>query len=499
MGAYENPITAIDTKSGEIWANAARGISNSISNAILRKKQNETDQQKKAQEEIDFAFQYTLSNRNEVSKRLSEAGVTNDQPFELAYEIMNKKNSFELDAKRAKTLEDQNELLTKAGKYDKALNNFYVLQKSMLANDDRFKEEYINNIDKVGQEGGVPLIGKENKKYNLAMSIRNGINPGDETFEYDEDSGSWNAVYTGARISENGFDKIVMPVDVLANYDPGKIPEISKKINSLFSQRSDKNPQGLSINGTDGYPSDEYLDFKNVTYIYSEDGKFRTPVIPAKTEQIVNASKIQLTSQAQGFLSDPSTAQVVWQNLLAKKGDPEDFKITANSGGFFSEKDQELFIQRYVEKGSEYIKPFKYGTTEPVPVVKTTTTKEGVAQMKIYDKAKNLTDDLLRANSKKNQDYFVGKTIKGGKEIQSAKWEGDNLVLTTIDTSGSNSFEEETVYNMNRRERVETMVADFVKENYGKDASSEDIRDMATKILRERQARRQPKINTSYK
>ena len=143
-----------------------------------------------------------------------------------------------------------------------------------------------------------------------------------------------------------------------------------------------------------------------------------------------------------------------------------------------------------------------YRETEKMQEVKpagTTTTKEGAAQMKIYDKAKNLTDDLLRANSKKNQDYFVGKTIKGGKEIQSAKWEGDNLILTTIDTSGSNSFEEETVYNMNRRERVETMVADFVKENYGKDASSEDIRDMATKILRERQASRQPKINTSYK
>jgi len=498
MGAYENPITAIDTKSGEIWANAARGISNSISNAILRKKQNETDQQKKAQEEIDFAFQYTLSNRNEVSKRLSEAGVTNDQPFELAYEIMNKKNSFELDAKRAKTLEQQNELLTKAGKYDKALNNFYVLQKSMLANDDRFKEEYINNIDKVGQEGGVPLIGKENKKYNLAMSIRNGINPGDETFEYDEDSGSWNAVYTGARISENGFDKIVMPVDVLANYDPGKIPEISKKINSLFSQRSDKNPQGLSINGTDGYPSDEYLDFKNVTYIYSEDGKFRTPVIPAKTEQIVNASKIQLTSQAQGFLSDPSTAQVVWQNLLAKKGDPEDFKITANSGGFFSEKDQELFIQRYVEKGSEYIKPYKYGKPEPVPVIKTTTTKEGAAQAKVYNKAKTLTDDILRANSGKNSRFFINKELDG-MSISSAQWSGDTLNLVLDKPSGDGITEIPRKFEMNRREDVEDLVALLAQERYGKDASAEEIRDMTSMILRERQADRQPKINTSYK
>jgi len=498
MGAYENPITAIDTKSGEIWANAARGISNSISNAILRKKQNETDQQKKAQEEIDFAFQYTLSNRNEVSKRLSEAGVTNDQPFELAYEIMNKKNSFELDAKRAKTLEEQNELLSKAGKFDKALNNFYVLQKSMLANDDRFKEEYINNIDKIGQEGGVPLIGKENKKYNLAMSIRNGINPGEETFEYDEDSGSWNVIYTGARISENGFDKIVMPVDVLANYDPGKIPEISKKINSLFSQRSEKNPQGLSINGADGYPSDEYLDFENVTYIYSKDGKFRTPIIPTKTEQIANASKVQLTAQAQGFLSDPSTAQVVWQNLLAKKGDPEEFKITANAGGFFSEKDQELFIQRYIEKGSDYIKPYKYGKVESVPVVKTTTTKEGAAQAKAVEKAKSLTDDILRANSSKNSRFFINKELDG-MAISSAQWSGDTLNIVLDKPSGDGITEIPRSFKMNRREDVEDLVALMAKEKYGKDASAEDIIDMTAQYLRQRQQDNKPKINTSYK
>jgi translation elongation factor P/translation initiation factor 5A len=290
-----------------------------------------------------------------------------------------------------------------------------------------------------------------------------------------------------------------MDASVLAAYDPGKIPEISKKIGGLFSAKSDKNPQGLGINGTDDYPSDDYLDFSKVTYIYSEDGKFRTPVIPTKMEKIANGSKVLLTSQAEGYLSDPSTAQVVWQNLLAQKGDPAALKINPSGGGFISADDKELFIQRYVEKAKDFVKPFKYGKMEPVPVVKTTTTKEGAAQAKIEQKAKNITDDILRANSKKNTGFFVGKTIKGGKEIQSAKWEGDNLVLTTIDTSGSNSFEEQTVYNMNRIESVENIVADFVKERYGKDASSENIRDAAIQMLRERQEDGKPKINTSYK
>lgn len=497
MGAYENPITAIDTKSGEIWANAARSISNSVYNAIQQKRQKETDQQKEAQADLDYTFNYTLKNQDEVNKRLAESGATNEQPFEVAYGLMNKKTMFELDAKRAKTPEQQTELLKAAGKYGKALETFYVIQKSFVDNDTRFKEEFIDNIDKVGQEGGVPMIGEQNKKYNLAMSIRNGINPGKEEFKYDEDSASWKVIYTGERLKANGFDKIEMDASVLAAYDPGKIPEISKKIGGLFSAKSDKNPQGLGINGTDDYPSDDYLDFSKVTYLYSEDGKFRTPVIPTKMEKIANGSKVLLTSQAEGYLSDPSTAQVVWQNLLAQKGDPSALKINPSGGGFISADDKELFIQRYVEKAKDFVKPFKYGKTEPVPVVKTTTTKEGAAQAKIEEKAKNITDDILRANSKKNTGFFVGKTVDGQK-IESARWDGTKLILKTYKDVGDKRIPDEMVYDMNTIESVENIVADFVKERYGKDASSENIRDAAVQMLREKQEDGKPKINTSY-
>ena len=497
MGAYENPITAIDTKSGEIWANAARSISNSVYNAIQQKRQKETDQQKEAQADLDYTFNYTLKNQDEVNKRLAESGATNEQPFEVAYGLMNKKTMFELDAKRAKTPEQQTELLKAAGKYGKALETFYVIQKSFVDNDTRFKEEFIDNIDKVGQEGGVPMIGEQNKKYNLAMSIRNGINPGKEEFKYDEDSASWKVIYTGERLKANGFDKIEMDASVLAAYDPGKIPEISKKIGGLFSAKSDKNPQGLGINGTDDYPSDDYLDFSKVTYIYSEDGKFRTPVIPTKMEKIANGSKVLLTSQAEGYLSDPSTAQVVWQNLLAQKGDTTALKINPSGGGFISADDKELFIQRYVEKAKDFVKPFKYGKTEPVPVTTKGVTKEGATQAKVYNKAKTLTDDVLRANSGKNSRFFINKELDG-MSISSAQWSGDTLNLVLDKPSGDGITEIPRKFEMNRREDVEDLVALLAQERYGKDVSAEEIRDMTSMILRERQKDGKPKINTSY-
>ena len=136
--------------------------------------------------------------------------------------------------------------------------------------------------------------------------------------------------------------------------------------------------------------------------------------------------------------------------------------------------------------------------TEPVPVVKTTTTKEGAAQAKIEEKAKNITDDILRANSKKNTGFFVGKTVDGQK-IESARWDGSNLILKTYKDVGDKRIPDEMIYNMNTIESVENILADFIKERYGKDASSENIRDEAIQMLRDIQASEKPKINTSYK
>ena len=497
MGAYENPIAVIDTESAKIFANAISNVGKTVSNIIDQDKERRSAAKKEEREWLDWTFKYTNDNLDKVYDQLQTVGVNNAEAFNAVKGLIDEKTRFGIAAKRASTQEEQNELLTKASKYEKGIRSFINIQKNFKENDALFNTEFVENIDKVGKEGGVPLIGSKNKEYNLGMAIRSGINPGKEEFYFDEDKGNWRVKYTGEEITKAGLESVDMDAAIFASYDPGTIPEISKNIYSLFSEKSETNPTGLGFLGKDNQLSAQYVDTENVKYQYSKDGKLRTEIFPAKVGEMTAQATTFLTAQAEGLLKSGEQAQVVWQNILSKGDDK--LEPGADGSGIYGKSSEEKFIKAYVEKGLQSIPKYKVGKTSDSPVVKTTTTKEGVAQMKIYDKAKNLTDDLLRANSKKNQDYFVGKTIKGGKEIQSAKWEGDNLVLTTIDTSGSNSFEEETVYNMNRRERVETMVADFVKENYGKDASSEDIRDMATKILRERQASRQPKINTSYK
>jgi len=473
MGAYENPIAVIDTESAKIFANAISNIGKTVSGILDQEAQRKSKAKEEEREWLDWTFKYTNDNLDKVYDQLQSVGVNNTDAFNAVKGLIDEKTKFGIAAKKASTIEEQNELLTKAGQYEKGIRSFINIQKGFQENDGVFNKEFIENIDKVGKEGGVPLVGSKNKEYNLGMSIRSGINPGKEEFYFDSEKGNWRVKYTGPEITKAGLGEIDMDAAVFASYDPGTIPEISKNIYNLFSEKSESNPKGLGFLGKDGQLSQQYVNTEDIKYQYSKDGKLRTEIFPAKVGEMTAQATGFLTAQAEGLLRSGSQAQVVWQNILS--GGDDELKPGSSGSGIYEKESEEKFIKAYVEKGLQSIPKYKVGKTSAAPVVTKSVTKEGVAQMKTYDKAKNLTDDLLRANSKKNQDYFVGKTIKGGKEIQSAKWEGDNLILTTIDTSGSNSFEEETVYNMNRRERVETMVADFVKENYGKDASSEDI------------------------
>ena len=496
MGAYENPIAVIDTESAKIFANAISNVGKTVSGMLDQEAQRKSKAKKDEREWLDWTFKYTNENLDKVYDQLQSVGVNNTEAFNAVKGLIDEKTRFGIAAKRASTIEEQNELLSKSGMYEKGIRSFINIQKGFKENDGIFNTEFVENIDKVGKEGGVPLVGSRNKEYNLGMSIRSGINPGKEEFYFDSEKGNWRVKYTGVEITKAGLGEIDMDAAVFASYDPGTIPEISKNIYSLFSEKSENNPKGLGFLGKDGQLSQQYVNTEDIKYQYSKDGKLRTEIFPAKVGEMTAQATTFLTAQAEGLLKSGSQAQVVWQNILSSSDD--ELKLGASGSGIYEKESEEKFIKAYVEKGLQSIPKYKVGKTSDAPVVTKGVTKEGAAQAKVKEKAKNITDDILKANSKKNTGFFVGKTIKGGKEIQSAKWEGDNLVLTTIDTSGSNSFEEQTVYNMNRIESVENIVADFVKERYGKDASSENIRDTAVQILRERQEDGKPKINTSY-
>lgn len=495
MGAYENPIAVIDTESAKIFANAISNVGKTVSGMLDQEAQRKSEAKKQEREWLDWTFKYTNENLDKVYDQLQNVGVNNTEAFNAVKGLIDEKTRFGIAAKRASTIEEQNELLSKSGMYEKGIRSFINVQKGFQENDNVFNKEFVENIDKVGKEGGVPLVGGKNKEYNLGMSIRSGINPGKEEFYFDSEKGNWRVKYTGPEITKAGLGEIDMDAAVFASYDPGTIPEISKNIYSLFSEKSESNPKGLGFLGKDSQLSQQYVNTEDIKYQYSKDGKLRTEIFPAKVGEMTAQATTFLTAQAEGLLRSGNQAQVVWQNVLSS-GDDE-LKPGASGSGIYEKESEEKFIKAYVEKGLQSIPKYKVGKTSDAPVVTKGVTKEGTAQAKVYNKAKTLTDDILRANSGKNSRFFINKELDG-MSISSAQWSGDTLNLVLDKPSGDGITEIPRKFEMNRREDVEDLVALLAQERYGKDASAEEIRDMTSMILRERQADRQPKINTSY-
>ena len=111
--------------------------------------------------------------------------------------------------------------------------------------------------------------------------------------------------------------------------------------------------------------------------------------------------------------------------------------------------------------------------------------------------AEDFTDDILKANSKKNKSFFLNKEYKG-KTIQEIEWNGDSLTIFSVDKD--NNLKEEGSVNMKRRGEVESFVNDLIREEYGSDATSEAYREASKQYLRKRQADYRSEIDsTSYR
>ena len=75
MGAYENPITVIDTESGKMWANAINNIAQVTINTMNTIQQRKTKQAQAEEKRNVDIIKNALDNRTELNKRMANAGV----------------------------------------------------------------------------------------------------------------------------------------------------------------------------------------------------------------------------------------------------------------------------------------------------------------------------------------------------------------------------------------------------------------------------------------
>ena len=120
MGAYENPVQAIDTKSGLIIANAIANIGKQTQNAIEKYAENENDIFKKATEKEFKRQEDANKNAEKLYANIDKANVKNQTWYDMTTLAINTKYDLETKLQSDQSLDvKQRQELTNAIEYQK--------------------------------------------------------------------------------------------------------------------------------------------------------------------------------------------------------------------------------------------------------------------------------------------------------------------------------------------------------------------------------------------
>lgn len=120
MGAYENPVQAIDTKSGLIIANAIANIGKQTQNAIEKYAENENDIFKKATEKEFKRQEDANKNAEKLYANIDKANVKNQTWYDMTTLAINTKYDLETKLQSDDSLNvEQRQELTNAIEYQK--------------------------------------------------------------------------------------------------------------------------------------------------------------------------------------------------------------------------------------------------------------------------------------------------------------------------------------------------------------------------------------------
>jgi len=179
MGAYENPITAINKEWGKNWANALTSVGNTVAAGVIAGKKALNEKAAREQSLLDSKIDYITKQQGSYAKTVAQSGINNPDLLRAGRELINDMAEAQLNVKKAKG--------TQETQY--ALDQLAILQGSMAqltkgiqvggAADETFKNDIgINGRQKdqtnPGTEGGQSLL---NANYNRIFSTRTGLSP----------------------------------------------------------------------------------------------------------------------------------------------------------------------------------------------------------------------------------------------------------------------------------------------------------------------------------
>jgi hypothetical protein len=333
-GAYENPQTIVDTKSGAIWGNAIQNIGNSIASTIEGISKAASLEVQKTQKILDENAKFIAESYNDFLEQTKKSGVNNESFNNLALDIIRKKGEAYTGMRKGDEKATKDFTI-----YSSKLNELISLAETGRGAIESYTGDYVDGYSKVNTPGGVSTVGIDpvrSMNYQLAMPAKiGGTKNGKENWYLDDDL-NIRTRYTSDQISKNFKEGNIKndyidanPLDIYT-FDAGVVDDIRKETLKHFNQT------GIVKNNVlgDGYIQDtiETIQSGDVEYDYQ---KIDMAKVTGSTRDFINA-------KAKTYLKRPSAANNLWnhqlqqgRNILGPDGKPlypDGFKLKLADG-----------------------------------------------------------------------------------------------------------------------------------------------------------------------
>tara|TARA_R110000823_G_scaffold78481_1_gene178824 strand:+ start:1056 stop:2591 length:1536 start_codon:yes stop_codon:yes gene_type:complete len=376
MGAYENPVTVVDTQSGQIWANAIQNLGAQTSKVLDQERDRLLEENKDFSIRLRKIQEDGIKNYDIIAGSLAEKGVTDQQIYNQAQKFQTEKTN--ASTKLMQTGRPPEELAEAQKQYnqsDTALKGLVPYIKARGESLEDYLEEVGGNPVNVGQQGYASMT--ENQDFQIGTWIDSGYLKGSKEIVYDKEKG-WGTKYKESEDIDTKYDGKEFTIwgTQAADYTTTKVPFVDKGLESVLLETGiiDKN----------GKLTESYQYYGPQTRTETTpDGSITAVIVGPNWERAAIAIDKKVNDIAGGYLKVPSIANAVWRNVFGEK---EDMKIV--DGGGVDPEQAKIFTEKLKLRAGQYIPNVDYVASDDPKAAKWIQENPGAFENKSFGQTK---------------------------------------------------------------------------------------------------------------
>lgn len=433
-GAYENPVTPVDTKTGAIIAQAISNVGDITAKFIERQNQAVSAENAAIKKMLNGINKNATTRREQYSKSLGEHGLAQNEEFaRVGTEMIDYLEEQETLLAMSKRNNDSEKVKTIENNIFKTNLAFGKLTQVIKETPDALKtysEDSLSSNN--GMPGGIALsgAGKQNTQYWFGMPAYQGSSADSSSsliWDKNSDEKTLSMRLNSKEIQENKslftedeeFQGIVVdPLNFLQS-DPGRIPDIKTTSIQLLGAKTDENPNGVNLVDKNGQVNDiNFYDTSSPKKITRKAGKVYVQYNYNEKALVDRYQKSVTDNLVTPFTtnSDISRINAISNNVFNYEMIP-DADAANENGSPFSVGDQTKFQDStlaYVRGLVPPPKEFVFDEDKYDGVIELTATEREAAKTakEIAEAAPRVYTDIF----KNPESYFKNKKI-GGKDV----------------------------------------------------------------------------------